>query len=56
MLEVNEDEIRYFKQLDERQQRLYVGLKLRPKHGQYIPFCLSFRKQQRSQSNRILDV
>jgi tetrahydromethanopterin S-methyltransferase subunit F len=26
MLEVTEDEIRYLKQLDERQQRLYVGL------------------------------
>jgi len=27
MLEVSPEEIRYFKQLDERQQRLYVGLK-----------------------------
>lgn len=27
MLSVTETEIRYFKQLDERQQRLYVGLK-----------------------------
>ena len=27
MLVVTEDEIRYFKQLDERQQRLYLGLK-----------------------------
>jgi hypothetical protein len=27
MLDISEDEIRYFKQLDERQQRLYVGLK-----------------------------
>jgi hypothetical protein len=29
MLEVSGGEIRYFKQLDERQQRLYVGLKLK---------------------------
>jgi glucose-6-phosphate dehydrogenase assembly protein OpcA len=27
MLSVTVEEIRYFKQLDERQQRLYVGLK-----------------------------
>jgi hypothetical protein len=27
MLSISEDEIRYFKQLDERQQRLYLGLK-----------------------------
>jgi hypothetical protein len=27
MLVISEDEIRYFKQLDERQQRLYIGLK-----------------------------
>lgn len=27
MIEVTEDEIRYLKQLDERQQRLYVGLR-----------------------------
>ena len=27
MLGVTEEEIRYFKQLDERQQRLYLGLK-----------------------------
>lgn len=27
MLRANEDELRYFKQLDERQQRLYLGLK-----------------------------
>lgn len=27
MIEVTTDEIAYFKQLDERQQRLYVGLK-----------------------------
>ena len=27
MLIVSEDDLRYFKQLDERQQRLYLGLK-----------------------------
>lgn len=27
MLLVSEDDLRYFKQLDERQQRLYLGLK-----------------------------
>ena len=27
MIAVSEDDIRYFKQLDERQQRLYLGLK-----------------------------
>ena len=27
MIDLTEDEIRYYKQLDERQQRLYLGLK-----------------------------